>query len=244
MNNKNDTTIIRDNADVLCGDGNDATSISATANTNTTAATVIHLSHDTVHGIIPNIHSKEKFVSIINLIKKQHDINDDIYKAFHKYGGDIFYPDDRIEDALVKSLEAMFLSNGVIGSFVYEYDFCKESNFTVFEYLEEEEEEENKDSDGNTYDNRKTFTISDAESLYDYLIYNMRKVIINLLEDINSGALDCSSSSEIGTDANSMDSKDSVDSKDSSISVIESFAKIFESVYGGVHENADTNKSD
>lgn len=160
---------------------------------------------DTVHGIIPNIFSKEKFVYIINIIKKQHKIDDDIYNSFYCYGGAIDYPSGFIEDQLVKSLEIMFMDNGVISSFIYDYNFCDNEEMKI---------EINTTNDNKT--DTAMYKICDAETLYDYLIDNMKISFDYIFDSIK---------------------KEEENNKKYDTATIENFVKIFESVYGGSDDN-------
>lgn len=143
---------------------------------------------DTIHGILPNIYSKEKFVSVLNKIRNQHIVEENIYNAFYSGYGSIEYP-NVTEDLLVKSLEIMFMDyGGLISSFIYDYNFCCEDDtcITITE------------SDKKTGKTTK-YLISSAEELYDYLIATLFVKLLNMAlhdkenqnkEESNNGNID------------------------------------------------------
>ena len=123
-----------------------------------------------IHGIFPNIYSKEKFASISGFIKKHHDMEQDIYNVFYNHGGNIDYPDGIIEDQLVKALEMMFMDdNCIISSYIYDYDFCEEFELIIYEKDNGDIDDDNNDSNANI----KKYVINNTYVLYDYLVQHM-----------------------------------------------------------------------
>lgn len=97
--------------------------------------------------------TKEKFVRVINEIKKLHEYEEELYQLNHKYDRDIVLDYPTLEDVAVTLLEeVMHCVSDDIGYFIYDLDFgaqWKPGDVT--------------DIDG------KDIDFSTAEKLYDYL---------------------------------------------------------------------------
>ena len=103
--------------------------------------------------------TKEKFIKIINEIKKLHEFEDELYALNRKYNYDMDITFPTLEDIVVTLLEEVFQCTidehvgSDISYFIYDLDFGKDwkpGSIT--------------DKDGNDIDH------STAEKLYDYLV--------------------------------------------------------------------------
>lgn len=182
---------------------------------------------DTIYGIFPNIYSKEKFVSVLNGIKKQHQFEDDIYKVLNKYDGGVDIV-DYTEDLVVRLLEVMYMDYyGLISSFIYDYNFCEDDEIVIV--FSDKNGKYDKDYiDLNTLkedlnDGAMQVRITNAEDLYLFLVEDM-------VEKLRG---------DVGVHNHNTDSASNN---------IEAFAKLYEAIYSkeerDVNDDKDSDKDD